>query len=87
VRQIAHVTEHAPILSHGLLGGVVGAVGGMGTDKGEDSGEDGVGQVFGEVFGVRGQGRQLVAGAEVVVTTGPIPRTALAFGPLAKSAQ
>lgn len=48
--QVTHVTRHAAIRGHGLLGGVVAVVDSMRTDKSKDAGEYGSREVVGHII-------------------------------------
>lgn len=82
--QVAHITEHAAILCHRLLGGIIARIDGVRTHIGEDASQQRSGKLLGEV-----EAGESVVGvkAKVVVGGGHIPRAAMALGPPAKPAQ
>ena len=80
--QIAHVTEHAAILGHGLFRSIIAAVDGMRTHVGKDTGEQRARELLG---GVETE-RVVSVDAEVLVG-GHIPGAAMALGTPAKPAQ
>jgi hypothetical protein len=66
--QVTHVTGHAAILGHGLLGGPVAGIDGMWANKGEYAGEDGSRQPPGHIVARSGRGR--VVGVEMAIVGG-----------------
>lgn len=84
--QVAHVTEHAAILGHGLFRCFIAVVNGVWTYGGEDAVQNRPWEGFGQVLVGGRSGIGVDVGAEMVVG-GRIPRTVVPGGMSAKSAQ
>lgn len=59
----------------------------MGADEGQDARKHGIWELLEEMYSIGGQRRRVTVHAEVLVITDRVPRTALALGAPAKSAQ
>ncbi len=59
----------------------------MGADEGQDARKHGVWELLEEIYSVGGQRRRVAVHAEVLLITDSVPRTTLALGAPAKSAQ
>lgn len=64
--QIAHVTEHAAILGHGLLRGVVGTILGMRTNGSQNPAQDRLRKSLG-VIATRARDRRSVVGGGIAI--------------------